>query len=168
MTSYSRRGSYLYDTETKLYYLKALYYDPETARFISRDPYGGDLGNPISQNFYAYANGDPINFADPSGSFAETALDVGSLGLSMYDFYNDPSWGNGGYLAWDVAATFLPFIPGSWAGKVGKSLSNVGNYLAKKVPNQVTPGIRQLTGQYVDDLGRVQPNATVFSLLYSL
>jgi len=48
---------YVYDTETQLYYLQARYYDPETARFISRDPDGGDQTNPLSQNLYAYGNG---------------------------------------------------------------------------------------------------------------
>jgi RHS repeat-associated protein len=33
----------------------------------------------------------------------------------------------------------------------------VGEYLAKKAPKQVTPGIRQLEGQYVNDRGIVQP-----------
>jgi len=37
-----RYASYVYDAETQLYYLQARYYDPETARFISRDPDGGD------------------------------------------------------------------------------------------------------------------------------
>jgi hypothetical protein len=33
----------------------------------------------------------------------------------------------------------------------------VGEYLAKKAPDQVTPGTSILTGQYVNDLGRVEP-----------
>ena len=32
-----RYASYVYDNETSLYYLQARYYDPETARFVSRD-----------------------------------------------------------------------------------------------------------------------------------
>lgn len=35
--------------------------------------------------------------------------------------------------------------------------TNIGEYLAKKAPEQVTPGVRYLEGQYIDDLGRVQP-----------
>jgi len=34
---------------------------------------------------------------------------------------------------------------------------NPGSYLGGKAPNQVTPGVRVLEGQYVDDLGRIQP-----------
>jgi RHS repeat-associated protein len=45
-----RYASNVYDTETQLYYLQARYYDPDTARFISRDPNGGDQDNPLSQN----------------------------------------------------------------------------------------------------------------------
>jgi len=35
--------------------------------------------------------------------------------------------------------------------------NNVGGYLAKKAPQQVTPGTRILHGQYVNNLGQVQP-----------
>jgi len=65
-----RYASYVYDTETQLYYLQARYYDPETARFISRDSDGGDQNNPLSQNLYAYANDDPVNNVDADGHFA--------------------------------------------------------------------------------------------------
>jgi len=63
-------AGYYYDRETKLYYLQARYYDPETARFLSRDPYPGDLDHPISQNGYTYANNNPVMFIDPNGEIA--------------------------------------------------------------------------------------------------
>ncbi|MBB3909374.1 RHS repeat-associated core domain-containing protein [Anoxybacteroides rupiense] len=63
-------AGYYYDRETKLYYLQARYYDPETARFLSRDPYPGDLDNPITQNGYTYANDNPVMLVDPDGKFA--------------------------------------------------------------------------------------------------
>lgn len=68
-----RYASYVYDTESQLYYLQARYYDPDTARFISRDPNGGSLDNPLSQNAYAYANDDPVNNVDPDGEWAWAA-----------------------------------------------------------------------------------------------
>ena len=43
-------------------------YDPETGRWISRDPIlfaGGET------SLYGYVGNDPINFIDPSGLFAE-------------------------------------------------------------------------------------------------
>jgi len=45
-------------------YYRARYYSPVLGRFISEDPIafeGGQL------NFYAYVNGDPLNYIDPSG-----------------------------------------------------------------------------------------------------
>jgi len=40
--------------------MRARYYDPSTGRFISKDPIEGPLINPLTQNGYSFANGDPI------------------------------------------------------------------------------------------------------------
>jgi RHS repeat-associated protein len=48
---------------TRLYYMRARWYDPSTGRFISEDPLGLDGGiNP-----YVFANANPIEGRDPSG-----------------------------------------------------------------------------------------------------
>jgi RHS repeat-associated protein len=52
------------DPETGLMYYRARYYDPAIGRFISEDPLRfkpGDL------NAYAYADGNPVDAADPFG-----------------------------------------------------------------------------------------------------
>jgi RHS repeat-associated protein len=54
-----------YDQETKLYYMRARYYDPQLGRFLSEDPAGIAAG----LNLYTYAGNDPINQRDPSGLF---------------------------------------------------------------------------------------------------
>jgi hypothetical protein len=46
------------------------YYDPARGRFTSPDPAGADaanLANLGTWNQYAYVNGDPVNYNDPSG-----------------------------------------------------------------------------------------------------
>jgi RHS repeat-associated protein len=53
-----------YDHETRLYFNRARYYDPELARFISEDPIGQNGG----ANQYAYVANDPVNATDPSGT----------------------------------------------------------------------------------------------------
>ena len=55
------------DTATGLIWLRARWYDPATARFLSADPWHGDPSNPISLNRYVYANADPVNMHDPTG-----------------------------------------------------------------------------------------------------
>ena len=56
-----------YDPETGLIYLRARYYDPGLARFISKDPWLGSLVSPQSLNRYAYVENNPVNSTDPLG-----------------------------------------------------------------------------------------------------
>jgi RHS repeat-associated protein len=56
-----------YDPQAALQYLRARYYAPASGRFITADIYPGTLLDPLSQNAYSYAGGDPVNFSDPSG-----------------------------------------------------------------------------------------------------
>ena len=56
----------LYDPDTGLVHFGARDYDPETGRWISRDPIlfaGGET------SLYGYAGNDPIEFIDPSGLY---------------------------------------------------------------------------------------------------
>ncbi|HZG60674.1 MAG TPA: RHS repeat-associated core domain-containing protein [Anoxybacillus sp.] len=62
-----RYAGYVYDVETQLYYLQARYYDPETARFLSRDPVIGTEDLPLTQNPYIYAVDNPVMMTDPDG-----------------------------------------------------------------------------------------------------
>jgi RHS repeat-associated protein len=50
------------DAESNLYYLRARYYDPATAQFMSVDPVVQ-----ISQEPYGYVENDPTNGTDPTG-----------------------------------------------------------------------------------------------------
>ena len=69
-----RYAGYVYDTETKLYYLQARYYDPATARFISRDLDTGDEDDPITMNGYSYADGNPVMMVDADGNMAHLVV----------------------------------------------------------------------------------------------
>ena len=51
------------DATVGLYQVRARWYDPVTARFVSEDPIG--LAGGI--NPYAYASNNPVSFRDPSG-----------------------------------------------------------------------------------------------------
>ena len=80
-------NNYLYqgeqfDSDLGLYYLRARYYNPQTGRFLSRDPEDGDYTDPKTLHKYLYANGDPVNRIDPSGRYGEYALVIGTLSTS--------------------------------------------------------------------------------------
>jgi RHS repeat-associated protein len=50
------------DAESGLQYLRARYYDPATAQFLTKDPLVA-----ITQEPYAYVGNNPLNATDPSG-----------------------------------------------------------------------------------------------------
>lgn len=50
------------DAETGFIYLRARYYDPDTAQFLTRDPL-----EPVTRSAYGYAANNPLNFTDPTG-----------------------------------------------------------------------------------------------------
>ena len=63
-----RYRSYVYNTETGLYYIQSRYYDPFVGRFLNADVYC-DTGTDttLSTNKFAYCENDSINYADYDG-----------------------------------------------------------------------------------------------------
>lgn len=51
-----------YTDPTGYLYLRARYYDPATAQFLTRDPLEATTGNP-----YGYTDGNPLQYTDPLG-----------------------------------------------------------------------------------------------------
>ena len=90
-TRMASRGSsgYYTDHETGLILCTHRYYDPQTGRWLTKDPIGHEGG----VNLYGYCNNDPVNAVDPSGQVLETVLDIAGIGWSAYDLWNDPSLG---------------------------------------------------------------------------
>ncbi|HKG60731.1 MAG TPA: RHS repeat-associated core domain-containing protein [Pyrinomonadaceae bacterium] len=52
-----------HDSQLKLFYYRARWYDSSTGRFVTEDPAGFGGG----ENLYAYGNLNPISFSDPKG-----------------------------------------------------------------------------------------------------
>jgi RHS repeat-associated protein len=92
-TPFGYAGEYT-DSESGLQYLRARYYDPTTAQFVSRDPLVASTREP-----YAYVQGSPLNKTDPLGLFefgglaaaleqigagvGEVGADVGGLAIGI-------------------------------------------------------------------------------------
>jgi RHS repeat-associated protein len=73
-----------YDAALGLYYLRDRYYSSATGRFLSRDPERGVSSDPMTLHKYLYANGNPVNMADPTGRATTTA---GTMGAGAADEY---------------------------------------------------------------------------------
>jgi RHS repeat-associated protein len=68
------------DSETKLYYYRARYYDPLFGRFLSEDP----LGMKDEDSTYVYVDNDPALFRDPGGEQAQAlAIPFGPPGWAV-------------------------------------------------------------------------------------
>lgn len=85
-----RYRGYYYDTETKLYYLKARYYDPEAGRFISADDTQFLEPNTVNGlNMYAYCGSNPVMRVDPTGAswdwgvFWDAVVNVFAAGVAL-------------------------------------------------------------------------------------
>lgn len=70
------------DSETGFLYLRARYYDSDTARFTTEDPIRDGT------NWYAYCENDPVNFID---SFGLASYKVGGLSKAP-KFVHDPGF----------------------------------------------------------------------------
>ena len=87
-----RYRGYVYDTETKLYYLNSRYYNPAVGRFISADTPEVATLSPGSatwdKNLFAYCDNNPVNREDDGGQFWNIVVGglVGGLvsGLTKY------------------------------------------------------------------------------------
>jgi RHS repeat-associated protein len=70
---YLYRGEQL-DSSVGMQYLRARYYDQNTGRFVSTDPFEGVQEVPISRHRYNYGNDNPIKYLDPSGNMSITEI----------------------------------------------------------------------------------------------
>jgi len=78
------------DSESGLIFMRARYYEPATGQFLSRDPLVGQTRQP-----YAYAVGNPVNAADPSGllSFDVWGNPIGGFNGSLGNGQSISPWG---------------------------------------------------------------------------
>lgn len=128
-------------------------------------------------NLYTYVGNNPLTRVDPSGHFWETLLDVISIAWSAYDLWDDPSWANAGFLVWDVGATLIPFVPGSYAAKglhytddilsEIKSISNASDFStgARSLSvddyfrlEEIASGMYSTIRSYTDDVATIAKN----------
>ena len=60
-----------YNPNLDAIYLRARYYNPTTADFMTEDSYLGNIADPLMLNRYLYVMASPLNYIDPSGNIAQ-------------------------------------------------------------------------------------------------
>ena len=122
-----RFKGYYYDDETRMYYLKSSYYQPEICRFISADTIEvldcqADLND---KNLYAYCDNNPVMRVDTGGQIWITlgimaagggigmVIGAASSAITQYMFNGEINWKSvgvaavGGFVSGAVAASPL-------------------------------------------------------------
>ncbi len=124
--------------ELTLVYLRTRWYRPASGTFQTRDFWPGDYSRPQSFNGWAYVEGDPINYTDPSGRIRCDLLPPadrpaecqgGPTGNALtYDYKLDP--------------VLAPY-------------AKPGRYVVPFRP-QIVPVVYSSTGFWIDDRGQRQ------------
>lgn len=86
--------------------------------------------------------------SDPTGYFWDYILDAVFIGIGIYDFIKNPSWGKAGWLLLDIVLAVVPFIPSfSSIRHLGK-VDNIFDFskLFRKVDNISDVGAAVATG----------------------
>ena len=79
-------GQY-FDEETNSHYNYFRDYNPNTGRYIQKDPIGLDAGI----NWYGYANGNSLQFIDPYGDMAWVLIPIGIVVVAIIAVYPKPN-----------------------------------------------------------------------------
>ena len=67
-----RYRGYVYDIETKLYYLQSRYYNPQWGRFLNADAFATTGQGTLGNNMFVYCLNNPVNMVDFSGNSSVT------------------------------------------------------------------------------------------------
>ncbi len=142
-----RYRGYVFDEETRLYYLRSRYYNSETVRFINCDEIYADQSDELfDHNKYVYVNSCPTNRKDEDGYFWHIAIGavVGGLVSAVGSVVSQAIEHKGDFSKIDAGEIVAAGIAGAFSGAlaatgVGVAGQIVGNALisgAENVANQ--------------------------------
>lgn len=96
-----------------LYHDKALYYDPDSGRFITQDTWKGSPWQPWTQHLYADVGNNPVNYVDPTGHRAQQ-ITVDGKNKTVAISWDVEFYGDGASTA--TVDTIVDGIESHWSG----------------------------------------------------
>ena len=127
---------------TGLQYLRARYYAPQNGGFITQDSFSGVLTNALSQNRYAYAHNNPVNYADPSGHSIWDSIKNGVTNAvnSVKNFVS-----NVANKVSSAVSSAVNTVKSAVTGTTTKTIANTSSVVKKSYTNTA---VRQKIGSY--------------------
>ena len=127
---------------TGLQYLRARYYAPQNGGFITQDSFSGVLTNALSQNRYAYAHNNPVNYADPSGHSIWDSIKNGVTNAvnSVKNFVS-----NVANKVSSAVSSAVNTVKSAVTGTTTKTVANTSSAVKKSYTNTA---VRQKIGSY--------------------
>jgi RHS repeat-associated protein len=144
------------DPTTGLHHMRARWYSSHLRRFLSEDPIGFAGGS----NWYQYANGNPVMYVDPEGTWAwiVAGAAIGGVldgGITLYTQYragNGVDWGAvGAATARGAVAGAISSIAGPAAGTAARSAGFLATGTAAKVASVGISAAGSGAGQVVNN-----------------
>ncbi len=138
-----------YDPETGWVYARARYYDSALGIFLSRDPFRAAVSDVPSLHRYAYANGNPLSYTDPTGlQSAEAMTQQQGMGMMWDEVFAEVAgffrgmFGGSAYISSDTSIHYSP-PQGGVGGVVGGPILAVS---LRTIPIEDYPSPESLAG----------------------
>ena len=126
-TSYGFTGEFT--DPSGMVYLRARMYSPNDGRFLTRDTWMGEYNRPLSLNRWGYVQGNPINYADPSGFGPCDKLPLGEQELCEMDVPDTTNYNE------KIPPQNITWISNTIANNINRHLAPIYNEAGKFIAN---------------------------------
>ena len=153
-----RYRGYYYDTETGLYYLTKMYYDPEVCRFISADVYMTTGQGVLGGNMWAYCGNSPVVRYEVQGEFWNIIIGaaagaiisgaISAISQGIENGWDNINWGSVGVAA--ATGAISGGLAATGIGVAGQTIANgVIGAVSAGVDTYVSSGGKATASEYL-------------------